>query len=1125
MRMIRPSWQYFFLAICIAGAVHPAFAQRKSMKQYVHETWTSANGLPQNGSDDIIQSRDGYLWFATQEGVARFDGVKFSVINRNNTPSLQNAWVVKLLEDSSGGIWMRPQGRNNGVLRYADGHATAYGTANGLPSDNVTSWANGAGSSVWLGTTRGLAEWNDGKVKSYSSADGLPGDLVIGVGRDSKNNIWVSTTHGLARLSNGKFELLTSPTGIPDTIIVRINGVTNIFEDSRGTVWMSSRGFVISYADGQFHRYGTSSGLPDSVVFAISEDLKGTIWFGTRQGLARFDNGKITAFTASTDPQENQIRGIAVDREGSLWLKTNGGVARYASGRFERLTHKDGLTGNQILGLTIDREGSIWIGSNGGGVDRLRDGKFVTFSSRVGLGDDYTHSVYEDKTGALWVGTGEGGATRMKDGVMTTFTTKNGLPSNGVRGFGEDHQGNLWIWTEEGICTYTNGVFTTRLKPGPLWNFRLDAMFVRRSGEVLVVTRARGIFEIRGNAAVRYQPLDSLFHTGDVLNNIFETESGALWFSSIDTTYRYHHGRLSNLTTEYHLPPNGANAATEYPDGTIWMTTFGGGILRLRNGSFARITPAQGVFDYNGYSFIEDKSGYAWISGNSGVFRVNIQDLNDVADGKKLSLVSTVYGTPDGMESRECNATGFPSACRLRDGRIAFTTIKGVSIVNPEDIRNNTIPPPVVIDKFIVEGVDQETRGVVQIPAGKSRIEFQYAGLSFVGAEKIQYKFQLVGFDKGWIEAGGRREASYTHLDPGDYTFRVIAANSDGVWNETGASVGFVLQPHFYQTAWFLVLVGLIFVTSGPSYYFYRMRSMKRRREELEKQVSERTSELQRTLDNLKDTQNQLILSEKMASLGQLTAGIAHEIKNPLNFITNFAVLSHDLTMDLRKELAAERTHVDPNRAKEIEEVLNDLEQNVNKINEHGKRADSIVRGMLLHSRGKSGERQDTDLNALLAEYANLAYHGMRAQDQSFNVKIITDLDPTIGNVRVVPQDLSRAFLNIVNNACYAANDKRRQVANGFSPEVHVSAKNLGENVEIRIRDNGNGIPLAIREKVFNPFFTTKPAGVGTGLGLSLSYDIITQVHGGELSLKTEDGKFTEFIITLPKEKNGDHVA
>ena len=242
------------------------------------------------------------------------------------------------------------------------------------------------------------------------------------------------------------------------------------------------------------------------------------------------------------------------------------------------------------------------------------------------------------------------------------------------------------------------------------------------------------------------------------------------------------------------------------------------------------------------------------------------------------------------------------------------------------------------------------------MPAGKARFEFHYAGISFAGANDVRYKYQLVGFDEGWIDAGSRRDAYYTRLNPGEYTFRVIAANSDGIWNDSGrhSDVSFWSRISIRRPG-SLHLPVFAFLTVGPSFYFYRMRSMKKRRAELEQLVQERTGELEKTLANLKGTQNQLILSEKMASLGQLTAGIAHEIKNPLNFITNFSVLSGDLTKDLRKELAAERGRVDPARAPEIEGLLNDLEQNVTKINEHGKRADSIVRGMLLHSRGKVG--------------------------------------------------------------------------------------------------------------------------------------------------------------------------
>ncbi|HRI48042.1 MAG TPA: ATP-binding protein, partial [Ignavibacteriaceae bacterium] len=275
--------------------------------------------------------------------------------------------------------------------------------------------------------------------------------------------------------------------------------------------------------------------------------------------------------------------------------------------------------------------------------------------------------------------------------------------------------------------------------------------------------------------------------------------------------------------------------------------------------------------------------------------------------------------------------------------------------------------------------------------------------------------------------------------------------------------------------------------------------------------------DLQVTLNNLKDAQTQLIQAEKLASLGQLTAGIAHEIKNPLNFVNNFAELSKDLVLEVEEELDRIGDSIDPKSKDYILEVLGDLKTNNQKINEHGKRADSIIRGMLLHSRGKSGEKQKTDLNALLLEYVNLGFHGMRAQDSSFNIKIESDYDQTIGQISVVPQDLSRVFLNMVNNSCYSTHEKKKRLKDAYSPVLSVSTKNLGSTVEVKIRDNGEGIPQHIVDKIFNPFFTTKPTGAGTGLGLSLSYDIIVQQHNGEVKVFTEQGEFAEFVITLPK--------
>jgi len=290
---------------------------------------------------------------------------------------------------------------------------------------------------------------------------------------------------------------------------------------------------------------------------------------------------------------------------------------------------------------------------------------------------------------------------------------------------------------------------------------------------------------------------------------------------------------------------------------------------------------------------------------------------------------------------------------------------------------------------------------------------------------------------------------------------------------------------------------------------------------QLEVEVAERTAELRKqkeelenALEELKAAQTQLIQSEKMASLGELTAGIAHEIQNPLNFVNNFS--------EVNKELLSEMKHeIDSGNLAEAKNIAKDIEDNEEKINFHGKRADAIVKSMLQHSRSSSGKKEPTDINALADEYLRLAFHGLRAKDKSFNAKFETDFDDRIGPINIVHQDIGRVLLNLINNAFYSVSEKQRQDIAGYEPTIILTTKRLGNKpdnyrVEIRVADNGNGIPQKVLDKIFQPFFTTKPTGLGTGLGLSLSYDIITRGHGGELKVETKEGKGAEFIIILP---------
>ena len=368
----------------------------------------------------------------------------------------------------------------------------------------------------------------------------------------------------------------------------------------------------------------------------------------------------------------------------------------------------------------------------------------------------------------------------------------------------------------------------------------------------------------------------------------------------------------------------------------------------------------------------------------------------------------------------------------------------------------------------------------------------------------------------------------------GRYQFQVQTIDRDLNYSIPATITLNIVTP-WYLNGWIVIpsSSGILILIAFSIISVYRYQLKRREAQQLRDQMlvqehqnrevlEGKNEALTESYENLKQAQEQLIQTEKMASLGSLTAGIAHEIRNPLNFVNNFAELSSELTQELLEELQDQKEKIDSDSLEEIEDILDNLEQNLSRIDQHGKRADSIVNGMLLHSRGVSGEHALTDLNALLEEYVNLAYHGLRAQDTNFNITIERDYDESLEMVDVVPQDISRVFLNMLNNACYATHQRAQEAKEGFTPTLWVSTKDVSDQVQIGIKDNGAGIPEEILNKIFEPFMTTKPSGSGTGLGLSISYEIIVDEHQGQIDVDTQEGEYTEFIITLPKSSETD---
>lgn len=776
----------------------------KAITQYMHDVWSARDGLPQQTVRAIVQTRDGYLWLGTDEGLARFDGIRFKVFDPSSTPEMKNPNIRSLLEDREGSLWVGA--REGGLLRLKRGQWIRFSAKDGLSDEWIHALAEGRDGSLWIGTFRGgLYRFKDGQFTEYRKKDGLP----------------------------------EQPLG-------------PLLEDIAGTLWIGTRGSgVYRLKDGKFSNLSSKEGLPNDFVSALHQGADGSLWIGTDGGLARIRGESITTLRAEDGLVNNRVRALLEDREGSLWIGTDGGgLTRFRAGRFSVYSKKDGLSDDSVIALAEDREGSLWIGTFSGGLNRLANTRVTVHAAREGLAGDAVMAVLAAKDGGVWAASWRRGLNRLANGELSIFTKRDGLPSDGITTLLEDSEGGLWLGAYEGLWRFHRGVFTPQpLLPDGGRALVAGLMFDQAGG--LWVTSDVGVFRRRDNGELhRYTTADGL--ANNRCYGVAEDKNNIVWVATAGGLSRFEAGKFTSITTEHGLSSNLVHALYPDEDGTLWIGTKGGGLNRLRDGVITAYTIREGLFDNTVYWILDDGQGRLWMTCNKGVFSVTKRELDDVADGRMERLNPVAYGMDDGMRSRECNG-GHPGGQRTKDGRLWFPTLEGVAVIDPVYSYENKIPPPVVIERVVADGEVIEASGsrrmceagpCLSLRPGIEKLEIDYTGLSLVAPRRVKFKYRLEGFDRGWSDVGGRRTAYYTNLPPGDYVFRVAAANNDGVWNEAGASLAIRLEPLFHQTWPFKGILAVAFLIAGYGAYRLRILRLKARERSLTKLVRERTREL-----------------------------------------------------------------------------------------------------------------------------------------------------------------------------------------------------------------------------------------------------------------------------------------
>jgi len=1060
-------WRYILLALHLVFLLVPAaeasLDPAKDITQFIHQSWQSEQGLPENSVTSIAQTKDGYLWLGTEGGLARFDGIHFTIFEKNTTPGLENNFITSLLVDHEGTLWIGTFG--GGLTRFSHGKFQPFRFQKDLASDSILSLYEDGQGSLWIGTDGGgLARFGDNKLQRLTKKDGLADNSVLSISGDHEGTLWVGTHSGLTRLSAGTLKTYTAKDGLGE------NDVRSVYVDRRGFTWIGTHGNGLwRWSPDARKPFTKVNGLIGHSVFSICEDAAGTLWIGTLEG----------------------------------------GLNRLAGNQISSFTKKDGLPGAGVWAIFEDRAGTLWLGDTDGGLTSIREGIFTAITAQQGLASDTSLAIYQDKAGAVWIGS-DGGLTRWKNGQATRYTTRDGLPDNLVFSVAQDGAGGLWAGTRNGLARFENGRFRTFTAADGLPDAHsFLCAYTDRHGSLWVGSRG-GLSRFDREKFSTKTTRDGL--PNKLITSLYQDAQDALWIGTDGGgLLRWKDGRFRAYTVRNGLPSDIVYSILGDPDGTLWLGTNGKGLVRFANGTFASYTREDGLIDDAIFRILDDGEGRLWISSNRGIASVGRNDLAAFTAHKLRSLPSINYGVADGMKTRECNGGFQPAGWRTQDGRLWFPTLKGVAVVKPGDFAASKIPFSVILERVLADNAPVSIDGGMVIPPGKKRFEFQFTAPGSATPEKLQFSYMLEGFDKDWVQSGSRNVANYTNIPPANYRFRVLAC-IDGICASNGAGADLVIQPAFYETRTFFFLFALLMGSCAFGLHKIHVRHLKNKERTLRKLVDERTRELRESRDQLevrvKERTKDLSLANEKLELeicvrreaeqkaeaanrakSEFLTNVSHEIRTPINGIMGMT----DIALS---------TDLDPEQVEYLDIIKTSADSLLRIVND-------ILDFSKIEARKLELEAIPFELRECLDQLIRLVSVQAREKDLQLRMNLAPDVP---GYLVGDPGRLRQVLLNLLNNAIKFT--REGSIFLGIALESSSGSEAV---LHFTVADTGMGIPKEKQKVIFDAFSqadnsSTRKFG-GTGLGLTISSQLV-QLMNGLLRVDSEPNRGSTFHFT-----------
>lgn len=763
----------------------------KQIDQYTHGVWTSQHGLPGEAVYQILQTEDGYLWLRTSAGLVRFDGARFVSMD----PVIGNGLVKAITQNANGDLLIRTVEK---TLIYSRGVFSDYLASGQLP---------------------------DGGIRTLF--------------QDRAKDVLLGSDDFIYRLGNHAPQMLIRGTGHVDAFA----------EDRSGRVWIGGAFALYAY---QNDALSTVLDLRPKgggmAVSSLAVDRQQALWVGTWEGVYRSYGKELSLTRFRPEVIHGHIQALFEDHDANMWIGTDDlGLIRISGDHTSTFSSSDGLSDNKVLSVYEDREGTLWVGT-ASGLDQFRDTKVTTLTTKEGLPSNDTRAAFETREGKLYVFCIPGGLALVENNKATNVTNDGSLSYQG-NGVFESRDSSLWMGTTGGLTRFKDGKFTVYNPEGRFSKYQISS--ISEDDESLIVTTSETVavrfkdgkilpFTIHGQRT-------SLTSPGNYTITIYRDSAGNLWFGTVQGLFKFAPGQppMQAKQNQISFP---VTSISDDHKGNLWLGGRVPGLTRFRiqDGQVTHYRQKDGLFDDFPSRVLLDNDGNLWMSTSNGIYVANRQDLDDFAEGRVSKVRAQVFGTEDGMKTSEASLIlSQPAGWRTADGRLWFTTTKGIVVADPKHMPHNKMIPPIVIEDVIANDHPMGARTDVLVPPGNDRVEFHYTALSLAIPEKVRFRYRLQGYDQDWVDAGSRRVAYYTNLPPGNYRFRVIACNNDGVWNESGASIGFALTPYYYQTGWFRGLCGLVIILAVVGLLRFNSRRLHARAGELTRLVDERTRTLQ----------------------------------------------------------------------------------------------------------------------------------------------------------------------------------------------------------------------------------------------------------------------------------------